>query len=70
MRIVVGCRRVQAGTQPLNMNMAPSFFKEALITPMVELDPGPDAFMMRLFNTSAGEHTVVATVPAAKLAVK
>ena len=33
-------------------------------------DPGPDAFIILLFNTSAGEHTVVATVPAAKLAVK
>ena len=26
-------------------------------------DPGPLAFIIRLFNTSAGEHTVVATVP-------
>ena len=33
-------------------------------------DPGPDAFIILLFSTSAGEHTVVATVPAAKLAVK
>lgn len=33
-------------------------------------DPGPEAFIIRLFRTSAGEHTVVATVPAAKLAVK
>lgn len=47
---------------------------------MLTLDPGPEAFMMRLydgsetmtslendvgqtFKTSAGEHTVVATVP-------
>lgn len=27
------------------------------------LDPGPLAFMMRLLRTSAGEQTVVATVP-------
>lgn len=27
------------------------------------LDPGPLAFMMRLFRTSAGEQTVVAIVP-------
>ena len=33
-------------------------------------DPGPDAFIILLLSTSAGEHTVVATVPAAKLAVK
>jgi len=68
--MVVGWRREKAGSQPLNMNIGPSFFSDVLITPRVELDPGPEAFMIRLFNTSAGEQTVVATVPAAKLAVK
>lgn len=27
------------------------------------LEPGPEAFMIRLLSTSAGEQTVVATVP-------
>ena len=35
-KIVVGCRRVNAGTQPLNMNIAPSFLKELRITAMVD----------------------------------
>lgn len=70
MRIVVGWRRDHAGSQPLNMNIGPSVAREERITPSVELDPGPEAFMIRLFSTSAGEQIVVATVPAAKLAVK
>lgn len=37
-----------AGTHPLNMNRAPSFLSEFRITPIVELDPGPEAFMIRL----------------------
>lgn len=78
--MVVGWRRDHAGTQPLNMNIAPSFLNEFLITANVDyerrisneyvarkwgrtLDPGPDAFMIRDFRTSAGEQTVVATVP-------
>ena len=52
------------------MNSAPSFLNEFLMTAIVLDEPGPDAFMMRLLMTSAGEQTVVATVPAAKLAVK
>ena len=36
MRIVVGCRRVQAGTQPLNMNIGPSFFIDERMTAMVD----------------------------------
>lgn len=47
-KIVVGWSRVHAGTQPLNMNIAPSFFSEVLITPMVLFEPGPEAFIMRL----------------------
>ena len=35
-RIVVGCRRVHAGTQPLNMNIGPSFLKDVLITCSVD----------------------------------
>ena len=35
-KIVVGCSRIQAGTQPLNMNIAPSFLSEDLITPSVD----------------------------------
>ena len=35
--MVVGCRRVHAGSQPLNMNIGPSFAKEARITPSVDL---------------------------------
>jgi hypothetical protein len=45
------------------MNIAPSFLKLFLITWSVELEPGPEAFIMRDFSTSAGEQTVVATVP-------
>jgi hypothetical protein len=35
-KIVVGCRRIHAGTQPLNINIAPSFLSEDLITPSVD----------------------------------
>jgi hypothetical protein len=35
-RIVVGFRRVHAGSQPLNMNIAPSFLKELRITVIVD----------------------------------
>ena len=35
-KMVVGCRRVQAGTQPLNMNIAPSLRIERLITSIVD----------------------------------
>jgi hypothetical protein len=38
MRMVVGCSRVKAGTQPLNMNMGPSALSEARITPIVDWD--------------------------------
>jgi hypothetical protein len=38
MRIVVGWRRVHAGNQPLNINMAPSAFIEARITPIVDYE--------------------------------
>lgn len=80
-RMVVGWRRVHAGSHPLNINIGPSLLSEARITPSVDcirarvrtgegeggteptLDPGPLAFMMRLLRTSAGEQTVVATVP-------
>lgn len=34
--MVVGCNRDHAGTQPLNMNIGPSFFSEALITASVD----------------------------------
>ena len=37
-----------AGTHPLNMNSAPSFLSEFRITAIVELEPGPEAFMIRL----------------------
>lgn len=67
--MVVGWRRVQAGTHPRNINIAPSFLNEFLMTCMVDLESAPDALMMRLLRTSAGEQTVVATVPAAKDAV-
>ena len=81
MSIVVGWRRVQAGTQPLNMNIAPSFFIEVRIICIVDLPSPPEALKIRLcitsiqcsvrhdvsegrtFKTSAGEQTVVATVP-------
>jgi len=66
----VGWRRDHAGTQPLNMNMGPSVAIEWRITARVEEVPAPEAFMIRDLITSAGEQTVVATVPAAKLAVK
>jgi hypothetical protein len=36
MRMVVGCRRVHAGNQPLNMNIAPSFFSDVRITARVD----------------------------------
>jgi len=70
-KIVVGCRRIHAGTQPLNINIGPSFFNEDLITPIVDwrenvsvtemwireyictLEPGPDAFMIRLWASIA-----------------
>ena len=35
-RIVVGWRRVHAGSQPLNMNIGPSFASDARITPSVD----------------------------------
>ena len=41
-------RTTYAGTQPLNINNGPSFFNEFRITCIVELDPGPEAFMIRL----------------------
>ena len=37
-----------AGTHPLNMNSAPSFLSEFRMTAIVELEPGPEAFMIRL----------------------
>lgn len=63
MSIVVGWSRVHAGTQPLNMNIAPSLRIDCRIICSVDLLSAPDALMIRLFSTSAGEHTVVATVP-------
>ena len=69
MSIVVGCSLVHAGSQPLNMNIAPSLRMLWRIICSVDLPSAPDAAMMRLLSTSAGEHTVVATVPAAKDAV-
>jgi len=39
-RIVVGCNLDHAGTQPLNMNIGPSFFNEDLITASVDCDNG------------------------------
>lgn len=67
----VGCRRVQAGTQPLNMNIGPSFASllvrvcdakkqsayEVLMTCRVLLVPAPCAFMILDLSTSAGEQT-------------
>lgn len=50
------------------MNIAPSFLNEFLMTCRVDFESEPEALMIRLFSTSAGEHTVVATVPAMKLA--
>ena len=41
-------RTTYAGTQPLNINSGPSFFNEFRITCIVELDPGPEAFIIRL----------------------
>jgi hypothetical protein len=38
--MVVGCNRDHAGTQPLNMNIGPSFFSEVLITASVDCDNG------------------------------
>lgn len=35
-RIVVGWRRVHAGTQPLNMNIGPSFFIDCRMTARVD----------------------------------
>ena len=34
--MVVGCRREKAGSQPLNMNIGPSFLREVRITPRVD----------------------------------
>lgn len=61
MRMVVGWRRIQEGTQPLSMNKGPSFLRDSRITPIVPRFPF--AFMTRDLMTSAGEQTVVATVP-------
>jgi hypothetical protein len=36
--MVVGCNRMNAGTQPLNMNIGPSFLREVLITPIVDCE--------------------------------
>lgn len=70
MRIVVGCNRHHAGTHPLNMNIGPSVLMAVRMACIVDVEPGAEAFMILLFITSAGEHTVVATVPAANEAVK
>lgn len=67
----VGCRRVHAGTHPLNMNIGPSFASlhvrvflnrmllayDVLITCRVLLVPAPWAFMILDLSTSAGEQT-------------
>lgn len=78
MRMVVGCKRVHAGTQPLNIQRGPSVLNLHRVSPSVQKRgnaydcaitlrleelPGPEAFMMRDLRTSAGEQTVVATVP-------
>lgn len=106
-KIVVGCKRVKAGTQPLNMNIAPSFLREERITARVDYEFKEDVskwrrilgwdgewtyiwagagsvhdstllewnglltlvpyfalrYQILTFSTSAGEQTVVATVP-------
>jgi hypothetical protein len=36
MRIVVGCKRDHAGSQPLNMNMGPSVWSEVRMTASVD----------------------------------
>jgi len=51
------------------MNIAPSFLNELRITAIVEFDPGPEAFMIRDFSTSAGEQIVVATVPYIRVSI-
>jgi hypothetical protein len=54
MRMVVGCRRVQAGTQPLNINIAPSFFNELLITPIVDYVMGEYSYHDEITETYVG----------------
>ena len=44
---MVGCSLHHAGTHPLNMKAYPSFAMAVLIAPIVEEDPGPEAFMIR-----------------------
>ncbi len=65
-KMVYGASRIQAGVQPLMRNMGPSFFSDsAMILVTLGLIPSTTtAFCTRLFSTSAGAHTVVATVPA------
>ena len=73
-----------AGSQPLNINMGPSFAREARVTPIVDLievsvtcgrsisktrltlDPGPEAFMIRLFRTSAVSKRLLQPFPDSK----
>lgn len=57
------------GSQPLNINAGPS-----ALTAVVKMLKAPElvpwAFIIRVFTTSAGEHTVVATNPAINEALK
>jgi len=63
---VYGPRRRNAGVQPLNKNIGPSFWNERERTSNGLAFPEED--IRRDFITSAGEQMVVAIVPAIKLA--
>jgi len=64
---VLGPRRINAGVQPLNKNMGPSFRNERVRTSNGFALPEED--ISRDFITSAGEQMVVAIVPARQLAM-
>jgi len=66
-KTVLGPSRMNAGVQPLKRTLGPSSRMEVVRTCRREASDEED--MIRVRMTSAGEQTVVATVPANKLAV-
>jgi hypothetical protein len=70
-KTVFGANLSQAGVHPFIRNPGPSFCTVPMTDCNTEICRAPGVFKAlwrRLFSTSAGAHTVVATVPAPKLA--
>lgn len=67
--LTFGLSLTHAGLHPRKRNPIPSFLTDCLSLSMTAAAP-PSAAMILALITSAGLHTVVATVPARKLALK